>query len=128
MATPEMRSVGTMCSLLTAPMTESNEEDLAATAADSDYACPDNESISHDDSSSDSDSDDHMDQYTKTEESVTKASVHRQASAHIPVMFLAVHSETLISLWQMERLFILHLQHTMAESSCYTVQVNAIST
>ena len=111
--TPQMKSVDIMCSLLTAPMTEStesSEEDLAA-AADSDYACLDSESTSHDDSTSDND--DHINQYTRTEESVTKASAHRQALVHIPVMFMAVHSETLQS---------------VAESSCYTVQVDAIPT
>ena len=127
--TPEMRSVGTMCCLLTASMTESSEsieEDLAAAAAaDSNYACPDSESTSHDDSSSESD--DHIDQYTETEESVTKASAYGQASAQIPVMFMAMHSKTLRILWQMERLFVLHLQHTMAEFCC-TVQVDVIST
>lgn len=76
---------------------KSSEEDLAA-AADSDYACPDSKSTSHDDRSSDSD--DHIAQYTETEESVTKASAHRQALVQIPVMFMAMHSESLHSLWQ----------------------------
>ena len=58
LATPEMRSVSSMGSLLTVLMTESSEEDLT-TAADSDYACPESEFTSHGDNSNDSD--DHID-------------------------------------------------------------------